>query len=87
MFTHTQGAAKWASENRVAGVIGVCQKAKEQAGQNCVMISFIFRTAHQFKVNAVGWTGSTHLSGEMCTRNFCLSVGRDQGLHFRVVTR
>ena len=29
------------------------QKAKEQAGQNCVMISFMFRTAHYFEVNAV----------------------------------
>lgn len=87
MFTHTQGAAQGASENRVVGVIGVCQKAKEQAGENCVMISFMLRTAHQFEVNAVGWTGSTRWSGEMCARNFCLSIGREQDVRLRVVTR
>jgi hypothetical protein len=69
------------------GVIGVCQKAKEQAGQNSVMISFMFQTAYQFEVDAVGWTGSMHWSGEMCARNVCLSIGRDQDVRLRVVTR
>jgi hypothetical protein len=68
-------------------IICVCQKAKEQAGQNCVMTGCVFRTAHQLEVNAVGWASSSHWNGEMYARNFCWSIGRDSCARLRVVTR
>jgi hypothetical protein len=49
----------------------VCQKAKEQAGQNCVMTGCVFRAAHQLEVNAVVWASGSHWNGEMYARNLC----------------
>ena len=87
MFTQTQEAAQGASENRVLGGHR-CVSEREGTGwtelcndqlhvSDCPLV----------RGECCIWACSTHWSGEMCARNFCLSIGRDQDVRLRVVTR